>query len=578
LLARLRGLGGLRGRVTLLLLVASVPVVILAILFAFQNYQVVAGQASQRARVVRAAMTARHDSVLNGAVKQLNAVADLIGDRNQAACDDVLGLVLRLQPDRIGELDWIDAGGQVRCRAVAAAGPPIGDVAGAAWLRDAASGSAVVAIGAGSGASAMARLIVAVPHASAAGVRSTMAASMTADWLDAPGSSAGQGGAAWLIDAQGGALPLAAATAAELPPAPLLATLLDDPRTVTQARSRGGRPNAYAVAALAGGLRLLVAIPASDDIASARAALARRLAGLGILLAAGLTAVAFGANSSVVLPIKRLSSAVEAWRGGGRFDPGSSDGMPLEVRQLYATFTQATGALAEREQQLHLAVEQQGLLMQEIHHRVKNNLQIIASLMNLQASRIRLPEAKREFQSARDRIRALATLHRHLYAHGDLHTINMRSFLNELCDQLLQAIGESAGGRIQLDIEAPELQISSDQAVPMALIVTEAVSNAAKYAFPGGRPGHIQVRLTTEGNRARLVIEDDGVGIPAGPAQTETGVRDGIGLHLIRGFARQLGGQLSVTQDHGTRYALDLQIVRERETGFEDEAMASSLG
>ncbi len=354
-----------------------------------------------------------------------------------------------------------------------------------------------------------------------------------------------------------------------------MAQLLATPAEALSATARGGVAYAYATAPLGGGLRLLVATPATGDVAHARSVLARRLAGLGLLLAAGLAVVAFGANQGVVLPIKRLSAAVTGWRAGGVFDPGLPEGMPLEVRQLSASFAQAIGALAEREHQLGIAIEQQGLLMQEIHHRVKNNLQIIASLMNLQASRIRLPEAKREFQSARDRIRALATLHRHLYAYGDLHTINMRSFLNELCDQLLQAIGELAGSRIQLHIEAPELQISSDQAVPMALIVTEAVSNAAKYAFPGGRAGRIQVRLTTEGNSAKLVIEDNGVGIPAGPAETETGLRDGIGLHLIRGFARQLGGQLTVTQDHGTRYTLDLQIVRERDTAADADALAT---
>ena len=141
----------------------------------------------------------------------------------------------------------------------------------------------------------------------------------------------------------------------------------------------------------------------------------------------------------------------------------------------------------------------------------------------------------------------------------------MRSFLNELCGQLLQAIGDARAAGSACTIEAPELQISSDQAVPLALIVTEAVSNAVKYAFPAGRDGHIQVRLTTEGeDRARLVMEDDGVGIPAGRADTETGVRDGIGLQLIRGFARQLGAPLTVTEDGGTRYELELTLRRTR--------------
>ena len=101
--------------------------------------------------------------------------------------------------------------------------------------------------------------------------------------------------------------------------------------------------------------------------------------------------------------------------------------------------------------------------MQEIHHRVKNNLQIVASLLNLQASRLKQPETRAAFQSARDRVRALSTVHRHLYSEGGLHTIDMRAFLVELCDQLFQAFGEPDGGRIQLSIEAQDVQMSSDQ-------------------------------------------------------------------------------------------------------------------
>jgi hypothetical protein len=261
-----------------------------------------------------------------------------------------------------------------------------------------------------------------------------------------------------------------------------------------------------------------------------------------------------------VAPLRRVIDAVRRWREGGPFDAIPDAAAPAELQELTRSFGEATEALTKRETQLRAAMTQQDLLMQEIHHRVKNNLQVVASLLNLQASRIRLPEAKAEFQSARDRVRALATLHRHLYAYGEVHTINMRSFLKELCGQLLQAMGGT--DRITLNIEASELQISSDQAVPMALIVTEAVSNAAKYAFPGGRRGKITVRLITERDVARLVIEDDGIGIPAGRIETETGIRDGIGLQLIRGFARQLGATLTVTEDLGTRYDVELRLRR----------------
>ena len=211
--------------------------------------------------------------------------------------------------------------------------------------------------------------------------------------------------------------------------------------------------------------------------------------------------------------------------------------------------------------------------MQEIHHRVKNNLQVVASLLNLQASRIRQPEARAEFQAARDRIRALATLHRHLYVYGEIHTIDMGEFLDELCGQLFKALGETPGGRLQLTVQAPALKVSSDQAVPLALIVTEAVTNAVKYAFPDGRPGHIGVTLRQDGDDATLEIADDGIGIPSGRQQTDAGMRDGVGLHLINGFARQLNATLLVDEVLGTRYVVTFPL---RPARFDSPAVTGS--
>jgi two-component sensor histidine kinase len=329
-----------------------------------------------------------------------------------------------------------------------------------------------------------------------------------------------------------------------------------------RAASIAGTPFAYAAAPLDGNLRLLVGEPAGDDLERARAVLQWRLGELCILLLLGMAAVAVGADRAVVRPLNRLAAGVSRWRAGASFAPSAMEGEPQEVRDLSQSFAQAVAALAQHEAQLRRALEHQDLLMQEIHHRVKNNLQIIASLLNLQITRIRSPAARAEFQAVRDRVRALATLHRHLYARGDVHSLNMRAFLAELCGQLLQAMGEPAdgqNGRIRLEIDAPELQISSDQAVPIALIVTEAVGNAAKYAFPHGRAGHIRVQLTATEEEILLEIADDGIGLvePVPGSGTE---HDGIGLQLIRGFARQLGATVELTGEGGTRCALRIPL------------------
>ena len=280
------------------------------------------------------------------------------------------------------------------------------------------------------------------------------------------------------------------------------------------------------------------------------------LLGIGIAI--------FAIEITVTRPLRAVQAAVDGWRTGRPFLVDAGVALPVELRALTLSFRRATQTLARREAQLKAAIQAQDLAMQEIHHRVKNNLQIVASLLNLQASRIRVPAAKAEFQSARDRVRALATLHRHLYAHGEVHTINMRSFLLELCGQLFQALGETEGDRLKLEVEAPEIEMSSDQAVPLSLIVTEAVTNAVKYAYPAGRRGTISVQLRQDGDMAELEIRDDGIGIPAGRAETDAGTRDGIGIQLINGFSRQLGAKLEVEQGAGTRYLVRMKLRRER--------------
>lgn len=304
----------------------------------------------------------------------------------------------------------------------------------------------------------------------------------------------------------------------------------------------------------------LAALPDADVKLVPALIFARRLAVLAIVLVIGLAASAIGIRVAVVDALRRLSRAMDAWRGGSAFAVDADVLAPWEVRVLAQSFEQATHAILRQEAELGEAIQQQELLTREIHHRVKNNLQIVASLLNLQASRIRQPEARAEFQSARDRVRALATLHRHLYATGELNAIQMRPFLQELCGQLFHAMGEQDGERLTLEIDAAQMEINADQAVPLALIVTEAVSNAVKYAFPDGRLGHIRIRLAAAEETLLLRVEDNGVGIPSGRAETEAGVRDGLGLQLIRGFVRQLGATLLVEEGHGTRYTVTIPL------------------
>ena len=361
--------------------------------------------------------------------------------------------------------------------------------------------------------------------------------------------------AVWLLDARRSIASSTGDLMDALPTMPIMASLLAGPGLV-RGNSASRHRYAYAATDLLNDWKLIVAIDATPEYRHALRILAMRSFELAALLLTGLAAIVFGADVAFGAPLRRLNDSVHHWRAGDEFSPGNLTGAPDEVRQLATSFAEATAGLRNKEAELIRAYERQTLLMLEVHHRVKNNLQIVASLLNLQASRIRAPEARAEFQAARDRVRALATLHRHLYADGELHTLNMRSFLVEMCGQLFQAAGETEGTRIKLLIEAPDMRLSSDEAVPLALIVTEIVTNAVNYAFPGGRMGRICVNLRQSDKDLTLEISDDGVGLNRVPDAESA--RNGIGMRLIHGFSRQLGATLHVNHGNGTSYTIRL--------------------
>ncbi len=566
---RHRLLGPIRVRLVLLVLIAAVPLLLLSGTIAWQNYRLALAATSEKAARQRESAIARHVSAITGAEQMLQALAQVsqLVDDDAASCASRLAGILALQSARYSNIVVAGPTGQPRCSAlplssaILHSNPTINNT-----LFERAASRRGLALGPirKSLVSDYQIIPAAVPMLKNGKLTGFVFAGLRIDWFARAQVKAPDLQALWIADSTGHAVQVASTGALGLPSQPLLGRL-ERSATIEDARSAAGIPYAYASALVGDGYSLIVADPASIDRVAASSLLIRRIGQLGLLLLAGLAAVAIGTHLALAEPLTQLSQAVARWRVHGRFDAASVRHPPTEVREMAATFAEATQAIAEHAARLEASVTQQELLMREIHHRVKNNLQIVASLLNLQASRIRVPEARAEFASARDRVRALATLHRHLYLQGEVHTIDMPAFLAELCNQLFQAMGEVPGRRIALSIEASPLQMSSDQAVPLSLIVTETVSNAVKYAFPGGRHGHVSVRLTSDANAADLVVEDDGVGIPAGRTETESGPRDGIGITLICGFARQLGATLSVHEDQGTRYTLHVPLNRTEE-------------
>ncbi|MCP1242673.1 sensor histidine kinase [Acetobacter lambici] len=362
---------------------------------------------------------------------------------------------------------------------------------------------------------------------------------------------------AWLLMHDGELFPVCTNCNWEQPPPDLVFRLKEkleksDRSVVSLPSMQGG----YALGGIGGGADIFVSTQRTPIEADALRAMVFQIAALLFLLAAGLVGVTLAANIVLVWPLRRLTYSVRKWQMEGVFDGRVTRTMPLELQRLGQAFTRATQRLSRHEARLKKAMAHQELLMKEIHHRVKNNLQIVASLLNLQANQIAHPEVKAEFALARDRIRALATLHRTLYAEDSLTSLNMAVFLKDLCEQTFHVAGEADAGRISLQVESDSFWMDPDQAVPLALIVTEVVTNSIKYAFPDGRMGVIHVRLTKNGNLVTLSVGDNGIGCSFDPASGT----QGIGLKLIHGFARQLKASLSYSGKDGVLFTLVMHM------------------
>jgi len=269
-----------------------------------------------------------------------------------------------------------------------------------------------------------------------------------------------------------------------------------------------------------------------------------------LMWALAIAVVWFGIEHLVVRWITYLERITSAYASGRQsVRPERVAAAPAEIRSLGETFTRMADLISAREAELRESLAQKEVLVREIHHRVKNNLQLVMSLLNLHARRIRDPRAEAAFAEARSRINALATLHRRLYESESLQQVDLRWFLEDLCVELRR--GGLAGNRhIELTVHAPDEVIGPEVAVPLGLLVTEAITNAYKHAFPGREDGRIEVRVTRDSPTSlTLLVSDNGAGYESG----HSGEPGGLGRSLIDAFVRQLRGELEIKCEQGTQ-------------------------
>ena len=221
-------------------------------------------------------------------------------------------------------------------------------------------------------------------------------------------------------------------------------------------------------------------------------------------------------------------------------------------RLVRSSLTDITGR-KRAEAAVRASLDEKTALLKEVHHRVKNNLQIVSSLLSLQADRVRNATVSGTLQDTQNRVRSMALIHETLYRSENLARVNFAAYVDNLCAYLSRAFAVDSS-RIQLVSRVAGGGLELDEAVPCGLIINELISNALKHAFPDGRAGQITLELKMEpGGLRTLRVADNGVGFPAGLDLEHTGT---LGLQLVSNLADQLGGMLQVERTAGTAFHL----------------------
>lgn len=307
--------------------------------------------------------------------------------------------------------------------------------------------------------------------------------------------------------------------------------------TTFEATDAEGRHRVYTGAALAGhDVYALLSAPAPGLLSWARL---NPISALFMPLLTWLfafTAVMWVSERVVIRWLNYLERVAFIYsRGRFSVHPVHAMKAPTEIRGLARTLDELAGSIVIRDAALKASLAEKDALMREIHHRVKNNLQIISSLLSMQQRTLTDPASRAALGDTRQRISALALIYRTLYQSHDLRHADARIFLTELVAQLVA----SETGRehvVTSSVEADSLVVDPDKLAPLALWLVEAVTNAQKHAFVG-RGGDLKVRFSVQGETSVLEIQDDGPGV------SET-FRPGVGRTLMGAFARQLRGSV----------------------------------
>ncbi len=230
----------------------------------------------------------------------------------------------------------------------------------------------------------------------------------------------------------------------------------------------------------------------------------------------------------------------------------SQAAIALENSYLFATLQQELDEKKEAEKRITASLQEKELLLQEIHHRVKNNLQIMSSLLRLQASHFRDQNIQHIFKESENRIKAMAIIHNKLYASSDYEKVDFADYIKTLTQNLYLSYGADPSS-IRLEIDVKDVFLNIDTAIPCGLIINELVSNSLKYAFPNNKDGSIKLQMNFEENDLILDVKDNGVGIDKSIDITSS---DTLGLKLVQLLTSQMDGKVEIKNTVGTEFKI----------------------
>jgi len=390
-----------------------------------------------------------------------------------------------------------------------------------------------------------------------------------AEQLASP-QSAGPAGVA-LVDRDGNPLGGDPRATAALPVPSRLAGAIAGRQFSFAEYGQNGATYDFAVRPLAGGTLFVVgAIPVDRSFATLLLDW-WEFALIAVAIVVLLALLWLGADRWCVRPLRYIQDFAGRVARGEAGALEAPRGWAPEMISVGARVSEMAAAIASREQELKAGLEQRDHMLREIHHRVKNNLQMISSLLNLQAGEIRSPRIRRFFGDAQNRVLTLSILHRHLYERSSWSLVDFQQFISDLVRQISVARPGIERPQPRYTIRAPIMAVGPDLAIPVGLIVTEAVGRALNHDFTSVAVPEIRIEAHEKGEEVELVIEDNGLDpprpAPVGPVPA--GTRGSFGMTLIRGLAMQLGGEVEVGErpGGGTRVVVTFPMPRDEGEG-----------